>query len=717
MRIPADISVVYRLYRPAILLLLICGRLVHCESGFCPNMCVCKWKSGKQSVECTDKGLITIPEDIDPETQLLDMSGNNLQVLPNKTFVRAALLNLQRIYLKNCHIGQIDDEALDGLSNVVDLDLSMNLLTSVPTSIFRDVPNLRDLSLARNPIQKIDSRAFRFISGLVRLDLSRCKLESIAADAFSDVNTLESLKLNGNNLRDLKPKTIEVLNGLHGVDLHDNPWYCDCNLRPVKIWLTAKNIPHPVHPVCSGGPTRVLNVSFKELTTDDFACKPEIKLKQEARYVEGVIGENTTVTCRVESVPEAKITWYWNGRQVINNTAPFGHYQRVLIVENGQMDKRSSLIVINAQETDSGSLHCVAENPAGSSGANFTLRITHRIATFAMFTNGQMAGLSVALICLIFSILVVIVYLLLRIKKIPSPVRYDDVKTTPRNNVVEDAVAATATANGNVCRSLSNEKQLSSSVSPTRDVITPTNLVGISGVVDSSYNGLNRDQQHHHHHFHHRQQYNFNNGGNNLCSSSYYAAEYVDRSPRALAIGTDGKNSSNPDLIANTTSTSASSSNSSSSTARLTKHPNSLLWSSDNRRSPDRYLDDFETVDSNDRTPIIDDVPPPESTIEYVTLPRYGISGNGISNHCRYAAGIENKVSSSSSSSEAMANTTASSAVSSSTNSSNGGYPNAKTLRVWQKGVQVLPPVSTLKRVLSRNSPDEGYQEGCGTDV
>lgn len=45
--------------------------------------------------------------------------------------------------------------------------------------------------------------------------------------------------------------------------------------------------------------------------------------------------------------------------------------------------------------------------------------------------------------------------------------------------------------------------------------------------------------------------------------------------------------------------------------------------------------------------------------------------------------------------------------------------PGAKQMRVWQKGVPVLPPVSALKRVLgsTRSSPDEGYQEGTGTDV
>jgi len=43
----------------------------------------------------------------------------------------------------------------------------------------------------------------------------------------------------------------------------------------------------------------------------------------------------------------------------------------------------------------------------------------------------------------------------------------------------------------------------------------------------------------------------------------------------------------------------------------------------------------------------------------------------------------------------------------------------AKSMRVRHHGVPVLPPVTALKRVLSnnRNSPDEGYQEGCGTDV
>ena len=36
----------------------------------CPSVCECKWKGGKQTVECRNRGLITLPNNIDPETQV-----------------------------------------------------------------------------------------------------------------------------------------------------------------------------------------------------------------------------------------------------------------------------------------------------------------------------------------------------------------------------------------------------------------------------------------------------------------------------------------------------------------------------------------------------------------------------------------------------------------------------------------------------------------------
>lgn len=58
-------------------------------------------------MECRDQNQISIPDQIDMETQVLDLSGNNLQILPREVFARHGLLNLQKLHLSGCNIGQI----------------------------------------------------------------------------------------------------------------------------------------------------------------------------------------------------------------------------------------------------------------------------------------------------------------------------------------------------------------------------------------------------------------------------------------------------------------------------------------------------------------------------------------------------------------------------------------------------------------------------------
>lgn len=382
---------------------------------FCPSVCQCKWKGGKQTVECIDRQLITIPENIDQTTQVLDMSGNNLQQLPRETFIRLDLLNLQKLFLRNCKLGQIDEEAFKGLTNLVELDLSHNLLTAIPSSTFEHITSLRDLTLSKNPIQKIEPGAFQTVPGLVKLDMSHCDLLTIAPQAFEGLELLHSLKLNGNKLSELRPRTVETLSRLHGVELHDNPWMCDCRLRAAKIWLAENNIPYPVAPTCSGGPERVIDRTFDDLQIDDFACRPEMLPVN--RFIEAFSGDNATIVCRTGAVPSANINWYWNGRVLTNNSA-FSAFQKVHIFESGEFEKASRLVITNAQDSDSSEFYCVAENRAGSAEANFTLHVTMRAGITAL-GNGQIAGLSIALVVLILFILLVTLFLLVRLRRMP----------------------------------------------------------------------------------------------------------------------------------------------------------------------------------------------------------------------------------------------------------------------------------------------------------
>lgn len=642
------------------LLVMVSVKLCLGTDGSCPNACLCKWKGGKQTVECTDRALITIPQSIDPETQVLDLSGNNLQILPRETFVRAGLLNLQRVYLRNCRIGQIDDLAFKGLTNLIELDLTHNLLTAIPSGTFRDIPSLRDLLLSNNPIQKIDSHAFQNVPGLVKLDLSNCELQTVAPKAFEGIELLESLKLNGNRLTELRLHTVETLNRLHGVELHDNPWHCDCRLRAVKEWLTYHNIPYTIAPVCSGGPERVIQKTFGELHVDDFACKPEIL--PVSRYIEATAGDNATITCRANAVPAAHINWYWNGRLLVNNSA-FSSHQRIFIFEEGKQEKRSNLVLTNAQETDSNEFYCVAENRAGNAEANFTLRVFMRTAGMAALGSGQIAGLSAALVILILFILLVISVLLVRLRRMPfseskTPGQIEVVTVVNGSAIPNGKSAISPTLPCNETTSSFTERKLPSELNFCNPVQKPPRLNDIS-YTTSHYNG----------------------NGSVINTGSCF-------------VSPSSGSGNNPDLINDTKETNSEQTYSVESLERpgsgeYSRNADSLypsgLWEQHSGRG----------VHYDDKTPIIGDGLSAGGSEE--DLDRRRVPGGYPSDY-----GLPIVDPKSESASQVQLPT------------------NAKTLRVWQKGgVPVLPPVTALKRALThnRNSPDEGYQEGCGTDV
>ncbi|KAK6635978.1 hypothetical protein RUM43_009630 [Polyplax serrata] len=406
-------------------------------AGSCPSVCSCKWKGGKQTVECVERALITVPENIDGETQVLDMSGNNLQIIPTETFYKANLTNLQKVYLRSCKIGQIGERAFRGLTNLIEIDLSHNLLTAVPSGTFEDTPFLRYLSLNNNPIQKIESNAFGTVLGVAKIDLSHCEIQNISPKAFDKVESLEWLKLNGNKLTELDPETVDSLSRLHGIELHDNPWVCDCKMRSVKEWLSLSNVPYTVEPVCDK-PERISGRLFGELTISDFACKPEILPL--SRYVEAAAGENATISCRVGAVPSAEIHWYWNGRILLNNSA-LTAFQKIFIAEEGKFDKISVLTLTNALESDSGEFYCVAENKAGTTEANFTLNVSMRPRGIAALGSGEIAGLGAALLILLLAITMMVILFSLRLRRLPQ--------TENKNSIqLEETLGTIQTSNG-----------------------------------------------------------------------------------------------------------------------------------------------------------------------------------------------------------------------------------------------------------------------------
>lgn len=781
--------------------LIVLGALIgSSEASSCHSVCACKWKSGKQTVECIDRALITIPEDLDTSTQVLDMSGNNLQILPRDTFNRIGLVNLQKVYLRNCRLGQIDGEAFNGLTNLIELDLSSNLLTAVPSAILASIPSLRDLTIAGNPIQKVESHIFKATHTLNKLDLSHCDIQTIAPDAFKGLSSLHFLKLNGNKLTELRPRTIDTLSKLHNVELHDNPWICDCRLRAAKIWLSENNIPYPVAPVCRSGPERVIDRTFDELTEDDFACKPEMMPVN--RFVESSTGENATVTCRVHAVPSAVINWYWNGRQLLNGSS-FSSYQKVYIFEDGKFEKQSRLILSNAQEGDSGEFYCVAENRAGSTEANFTLHVSMRAAGMASLGSSQILGLSVALVILMLFILATSLFLLVRVRRVP----FSESKSPGHLEVITTANPQVAANGKPACNNLYvdtnnvnasnviNDRKVAEDVKQANPVQKPPRLTDIT-YSTSHYDGNGSI---------------ISTGGGLFGSPTASAGNNPDLINDTKRFGSgefnplaiDAANLQIPTTSQNCDSIDRHGSGEYSRAGCDSLYP-SGLWESNvanltqsqqmqlqmqlqqqqsqqhslaaaaqdlylKRAAAASTLHGFSGSGSiySEKMPIIDNIhtvnfddESSAASAEYLsrTYPRTAIaqhlaSSNGMRGSENMVASeqndsviINNNNNLNNLNNMAVVTSGISAGIATSSSSSSSGYPsdyglpivpgaehhksrealppsgisNAKTLRVWQRGgVPVLPPVTALKRALtsSRNSPDEGYQEGCGTDV
>lgn len=383
-------------------------------AGDCPNLCECKWKSGKESVLCLNANISGIPAKLDAGTQVLALTGNDVSHIPNDAFSRANLLNLQKVFITKCRLKLIERYAFRKLINLVELDLSYNQLTMIPSHAFESITELRELKLIGNPIQRIVNDAFVFVPQLVRLEFTECKITAIESRAFSGLETsLEWLKLDGNKLIEVKANALISLQNLHGLELAGNPWNCSCNLRPLREWMLRENIPYGIPPVCRY-PARLTAKSWDKIDLDEYACIPHILASDIKAH--GVEGKNITMSCMVGGVPEPNVRWMVRNRVIANlsgNTIFPAAQGRKLYMVNLQQNA-SNLTILTAEVQDAGIYTCAAENKAGRVEASVTLAISRRPPEGPLSTKVILASIVVATLFVIASSLAVICICTLR---------------------------------------------------------------------------------------------------------------------------------------------------------------------------------------------------------------------------------------------------------------------------------------------------------------
>ncbi|XP_053612312.1 leucine-rich repeat-containing protein 24-like [Plodia interpunctella] len=417
----------------------------------CPSGCNCKWRDGKQLVECLRKGFKAIPDSLDPQTQILEFAGNDLQVLQKEIFRKVNLLDLQKVYLQNCKLHKIDNNAFKGLSNLVELDLSNNYLTVIPCTNFEYSHNLMKLIMNNNLLTNIKSHCFEPLSFLTNLELNECKIESIERDAFSGLTHLQWLRLSGNKLSNIQGDNL-FPSSLKLIELQNNAWNCNCHLRDLYAWLLNFDHAHEVEPVCSH-PERLRNHTITSVYERDLACLP--KVTPISMQIEMLIGSNVTLECSVKAIPEAKILWLYQGHVIPNytNTA-LESRNGIYFLENGVTDKKSELYIMNLGIDDNGTYSCVAENSAGKVWANYSLKVIVKEEPVVVVVSFPQRHL-VVIVTIVFLIIVLLIAIIavILLKSKPDTTRSRKKKESGKEVALCNQILSPSRSNGTLPKS------------------------------------------------------------------------------------------------------------------------------------------------------------------------------------------------------------------------------------------------------------------------
>jgi hypothetical protein len=329
--------------------------------------CNCRWVHGKKTADC--ERINTIPSQLSPEIQVLNISFNDLSFIPKNAFRDVGLVNLHKLLMKGCSIKGIDPGAFNGLEIVIEIDLSNNEIQKLDSRSFQENYRLRLLYLNNNPIEKLEDGLFSNHTFLQTVELNNNLISHIGPKTFSNTPQLQRLSFEGNRLSFLRLTTVSQMVKLKSLVLANNPWKCDCKLRPLRDWVEERKL--NAQPTKCVEPDRLKDKFWSEIRPEEFACRPHLVLPSSS--VAASTGGNVTVACRASGDPPPNINWVLNSLVLGNGSrASYSGFHQHYFVQKGESRSHlgdywnwANLTIINVKNQDSGKYACVATNPGG----------------------------------------------------------------------------------------------------------------------------------------------------------------------------------------------------------------------------------------------------------------------------------------------------------------------------------------------------------------
>lgn len=128
--------------------------------NMCPRQCRCI----EGVVDCRDKGLTHIPDNIPESATEIRLEENHITQIPSRAF--ADMRKLRRIDLSNNQISFVSPDAFSGLHQLSSLVLYGNKITELPPGVFNGLTSLQLLLMNANKITCVRVDAFQDLHAL-----------------------------------------------------------------------------------------------------------------------------------------------------------------------------------------------------------------------------------------------------------------------------------------------------------------------------------------------------------------------------------------------------------------------------------------------------------------------------------------------------------------------------------------------------------------------
>lgn len=371
------------------------------------DRCKCKWSGGKKSADCRNASYNSIPGNLSNELRDIDFSNNLLYELRAREFANKNLSDVHKLKLLNCSLRDVNYKAFEGLSLLIELDLSDNQILKLSADVFKSNSKLRIVFLSNNKLKRLEEGLFADKTHLQKVHLNNNLLESIDGNVFGQDCNVSNIDLSHNFLKTLDGHFLDNFLKITSITLEGNPWICDCHLQDFRNVSISKNLVTS-YTVCEEPP------KLKGQLWNDqhlvFACVPKI-IEPNFQEPIDVSSSNYTISCKVQGVPTPDIEWVTNGR--IIDRDPRQSVQKYVTTKTKQGSYVwNNLTIMNFNYRDKGEYKCVAKNPGGVTERNVTLLISASVLDGTYYNSRNPLPLIIGLIIGALVLLIIIFVLI-----------------------------------------------------------------------------------------------------------------------------------------------------------------------------------------------------------------------------------------------------------------------------------------------------------------